>query len=68
MWLGVFYRTKYKFSPEYKIVHNCAILYFIILIMIGPKILDNSENDQTSPWFERNPMALNKIVLNMWTN
>lgn len=58
---------KYKSSLEYKAVYNCAMSYFIILIIIGPKMLKDPKNDQTSLWFECNSMALNKIKLNMWT-
>lgn len=33
--MGVLYYTKYKSNSDYKDVYNYAILYFIVLIIIG---------------------------------
>lgn len=67
MWLGVPCRTKYESSLGYKSIYNCAIPHFIALIITGPKILEDPENNQTNLWFKRNPIVLNRIMLNVWS-
>lgn len=57
--------SKCKSSLEHKAVYNYAMLYLIALIIIDSKILEHPENNETNPWPEHNPIALNRIMLNM---
>lgn len=59
-------QTKYKSNQGDKAVYNYAILCLIILMIIGVKISDDPENDLINLWPDCNPIALNKIMLNIW--
>lgn len=48
IWLGVPYRTKYESSLGYKTVYNCVIPYVTVLMITGPDVLDNLENNLTN--------------------
>lgn len=65
MQLGILFRTKYKSNPGYKAVYNSAISDLITLLMTGPKISDNSENNLSNPWPQCNSIILNRIILNV---
>ncbi len=65
MQTGVSRRTKYKSSPGHKTVYNCVIPYLIALMMTGPEVLEDPENESINPWPERNPMALDRMMMNM---
>lgn len=67
MQLGVFCCTKYKSSPGYKTVYNSTILYFTALMMTGPEVLEDPKKNQINLQPEHNPMALNRIILNVLT-
>ncbi len=66
IWTGVPRRTKYESNPEHKAVYNCAMLYLMALMMTGTKFSEDPENEQINPWPERNPMALDKMRMNVW--
>lgn len=66
-WLGVSYLTKCESSLRYKAINNCVISYFTVKMMTGPEISDDPENDRINPWPEHNPIALNRIILNIQT-
>ena len=40
--------------------------YLMALIMTSPKFSENPKNEQINPWLEFNPMALNKMMINVW--
>ena len=41
------------------------MLYLTMLIVTTPEVLEDLENDQINPWPKRNPMTLNRIMLNV---
>lgn len=63
MWTGIGRHTKFKFSLEYKAVLKYTILYLVALLMIGPEFLKDPENKKINPLLEHNPMALDKIIV-----
>ncbi len=67
MWMGVPRRTKYESSPGHKAVYNCVMPYLTVLMMTGPKVSEDLENEPINPWPERNPMALDRMMMNVWT-
>ena len=66
MWMGVPRHTKYKSNPGHKTVYNSDMPYFIALMMTGPEFSEDPENEQINPWPERNPMTLDKMMMNVW--
>ncbi len=66
MWTGVPRRTKYESNLGHKAVYNCAILYRMALMMTGPEFSEDLENEQINPWPKGNPMALHKMMMNVW--
>lgn len=36
------------------------------LMMTGPEFSEDPKNEQINPWPERNPMALDKMMMNVW--
>ncbi len=36
------------------------------LMMTGPEFSEDAENEQINTWPERNPIALDKIMMNLW--
>ncbi len=66
IWTGVPRRTKYKSNQGHKAVYNCAMPYLMALMMTGPEFFEDPENEQIYPWPERNPIALDKMRMNMW--
>ncbi len=36
-------------------------------MMTGPEALEDPENEPINPWPERNPMALDRMMMNVWT-
>ncbi len=67
MWTGVPCRTKYKSSISHKAVYNCVMPYLIALKMTSPEVSEDLKNKPINPWSERNPMAQDKMIMNMWT-
>ncbi len=67
MWTGVPCHTKYESSPGHKAVYNCVIPYLIVLIITGPEVLEDPKNEPINLWPERNPMALDTMMMNVWT-
>ncbi len=41
--------------------------YLIMLIMTGPDVLEDPENKSINSWPERNSMALDRMMINVWT-
>lgn len=39
--IGISCHTKYKSSLGHKVIYNCVIPYFTLLMMSGPKILED---------------------------
>ena len=69
IWTSVPRRIKFKSSSGHKAVLNCAILYLMALIMTGPEFSEDPKNDQINSWPERNPMALDRTMVevsNKW--
>lgn len=66
MWTGVPRRIKFESSPGHKAVLNCAMPYLVALMMTGPEFSEDPENDQINPWPERNPMALDRTMVEVW--
>ena len=66
MWTGVPRCTKFKSSLGHKAVLNCAIPYLVTLIMTGPEFSKDLENNQINLWPERNPMAFDKRMVEVW--
>ncbi len=66
IWTGVPRCTKYKSHQGHKAVSNCAIPYLMSLMMTGPEFSEDPENEQINSWPERNSMALDKMMMNMW--
>lgn len=58
--MAISYHIKYKSSSDYKTIYNYIIFYLIILIMINPEILKNSENKQINFEPSCNPIDLIK--------
>ncbi len=67
MWTGVPRRTKYKSSPGHKAVYNCVMPYLTALMMTGPEVSEDSENEPINLWPERNPITLDRMMMNVWT-
>ncbi len=67
MWMGVPRRTKYEFSPGHKAVYNYVMPYLTALMMTSPEVLEDPENEPINFQPERNPMALDRMMMNMWT-
>ncbi len=67
MWTGVPRRTKYKSSTGHKAVYNYVMPYFIALMMTGLEVSEDPKNEPINPSPERNPMALDRMMMNMWT-
>ncbi len=67
MWMGVPRCTKYESSPGHKAIYNCVIPYLTALILIGPEVLEDPKNESINLWPERNPMALDRMMINIWT-
>ncbi len=65
MQIGVPRRTKYESSPGHKAIHNCVMSYLTALIMTGPEVSEDPENKPINPWPERNPMTLNRMMMNL---
>ncbi len=65
IWTGVPRRTKYKSNLGHKAVYNCAMLYLMALMMTGPEFSEDPENEQINSWPERNPMSLDKMMINV---
>ena len=42
---------------------NCAMLYIVALIMTGPEFLEDLKNNQINLLPERNPMALDRLIV-----
>lgn len=63
--MGILCHIEYKSSLRHKAVYNFAMFYLITLIITDLKILEDLENNQTNPWYECNPMTLNKMILNI---
>lgn len=61
--MSVLYYTNFESSLEYKTVYNFAMPYLVALMMTGPKFLEDLENNQINLWPERNPMALDRIII-----
>ncbi len=66
IWTGVPRRTKYQSNSGHRAVYNCTIPYLMALMMTGPEFSEDPENEQIYPWLERNPMALDKMMMNVW--
>ena len=66
LWTGVLHHTKYKSNPGHKAIYNTIILYLVALMMTGPELSKDPENKQINLWPERNPMALDKMMINVW--
>ncbi len=41
--------------------------YFTALMMTGPEVSEDPENKSINTWPERNPMALDRMMMNVWT-
>ncbi len=67
MWTGVPRRTKYESSPGHKAVYNCIMPYLTVLMITGPEVSEDPENESINAWPERNLMALDRMMMNVWT-
>ncbi len=67
MWMGIPCRTKYESSPGHKAVYNCVMPYLTALMMTGPEVLEDPKNEWINFWPKRNPMALDRRMMNVWT-
>ena len=65
MWTGVPRCTKYESKLGHKVVYNSVMPYLMRLIITGLEFSKNPKNKQINPWPEYNPMALDKIMMNM---
>lgn len=66
IWSGVPRRTKFESNSGHKAVYDCAMPYLMALMMAGPKFSEDPENEQISPWPERNSMALDRTMVEVW--
>ncbi len=66
MWTGIPRRTKYESSPGHKAVYNCVMPYLTALMMTGQEVSEDPENELINPWPERNPMVLDRMMMNVW--
>ncbi len=64
--MGIPHCIKYESSPGHKAVYNCVMPYLTALMMTSPEILEDPKNEPINPWPERNPMALDRIMMNIW--
>ena len=67
MWTSVSCRIKYEYSLGHKTVYNCVMSYLTTLMMTSQEVSEELENKPINPWPKCNPIALNKIMINMWT-
>ncbi len=65
MWTDVPRHTKYESSPGHKTVYNCVMPYFTALMITGREVSEDPENEPINPWPERNPMALDTMMMNV---
>ena len=65
MWTVVPRCTKYKSNSGHKIVYNSVMAYLMALMITGPEISEDPENEQINLWPERNPIALDKMMINV---
>ena len=65
MQTGVPRRTKYKSNLGHKAVYNSAIPYLMALMMTGSEFFEDPENEQINPWPKCNPMAQDKMMMNV---
>ena len=40
--------------------------YLMAFMITGPEFSEDPENEQINPWPECNPIALDKIMMNVW--
>ena len=66
MWTGVARRTKYESNPGHKAVYNSVMPYLMALMMTGPEFFEDPKNEEINPWLKRNPIALDKMMINVW--
>lgn len=66
MKIGIPHCIKFEFSPGHKAVFNYAIPYLIALMITGFEFLEDFKNNQINPYLERNPIALDRIMVEFW--
>ncbi len=66
MWTGILCRTKYESSPDHKAIYNYFMSYLKVLMMTGPEVLEDPKNEPINLWPKRNPIALDRMIMNMW--
>lgn len=64
--MDILYYTKFEFSLKYQAIFNCAIPYFIVLMMTGPEFSEDPENNKINLWPECKLMLLDKIMVDVW--
>ena len=67
MWTDIPRCTKYKSSLGYNAIYNYVMPYLTALIITSPEVLEDPDNKPINPWPEHNPMALNQMIMNVWT-
>ncbi len=58
MWTGVPRRTKYESSLGHKAVYNCIMPYLTALMMTGPEVLEDPENEPINSWPSAQPHGI----------
>ncbi len=65
MWTNVPCCTKYESSLGHKTVYNWVMPYLTALMLTGPEVLKDSENEPINLWSERNLMVFDKMIINV---
>ena len=63
--MSIPHHIKYKSNPSYKTIYSCIIPYFIMFIMIDPKVSEDPKNELINPWPKLNSMALIRMMINI---
>lgn len=66
IWTSVPYYIKFKSRSRHNSVLNCDMPYLVALMMSGSEFSKNPENNQINLWPERNPMALDRMMVEVW--
>lgn len=64
--MSILYYTKLKSSLRYKNILNYAMLYFMVLMIIGLKFSKNPKNNKINLWLKCNLIILDKTIMKIF--
>lgn len=66
IWTNIPRNTKYKSNPRHKAIYNYIMPYFIVMMITSLEFFRDKENKQINFWLKRNPIVLDKMIMNIW--